>query len=246
MSKAYDWVEWSFLHDIMIKLGFRQDWVKLVMKCVTTVRYQIKVNRDITETIIPQRGLRQGDSLSPYLFLLCAEGFSAMLYEAERNGSLKGIKICREAPSVSHLLFANDSLVLLEANAENACVINSILDSYEACSGQVINKDKSSILFSKNTKPWQKEEVRNILHISEGFKGTYLGLPVYIGKERAKTFQYLKDKVWNKIEGWKEKLLSKAGKEILIKAAAQAIPVYSMACFDITKSVCDELSSMVS
>lgn len=125
-------------------------------------------------------------------------------------------------------------------------MINSILDSYEACSGQVINKDKSSILFSKNTKPWQKEEVRNILHISEGFKGTYLGLPVYIGKERAKTFQYLKDKVWNKIEGWKEKLLSKAGKEILIKAAAQAIPVYSMACFDITKSVCNELSSMVS
>lgn len=90
----------------MLKLGFEREWVNLVMKCVSTVKYQVKVNKDATEVIIPQRGLHQGDPLSPYLFLLCAEGFSALLYDAERNGSLKGIKLCREAPSVSHLLFA--------------------------------------------------------------------------------------------------------------------------------------------
>jgi hypothetical protein len=101
----------------------------------------------MTEMIIPQRGLRQGDPLSPYLFLLCAEGFSALLYEAERNGSIKAIKLCREAPSVSHLLFAHDSLLLLEANTSNAQAVSSILDKYEACLGQIINKDKSSILF---------------------------------------------------------------------------------------------------
>jgi hypothetical protein len=70
-------------------------------------------------------------------------------------------------------------------------------------------------------------------------------MPSYIGRAKSKDFHYIKDKVWNRIQGWKEKLLSKAGKEILIKAAAQAFPVYTMSCFDLTKSLCDDLSSMI-
>lgn len=246
MSKAYDRVEWSFLRDMMERLGFDREWIKLIMKCISTVKYQIKVNKDITDIIYPQRGLRQGDPLSPYLFLICAEGFSAMIHEAELNGSLKGIMICREAPCFSHLLFADDSLLLMEANANSAQAVNRILNTYEAFSGQMINKDKSSILFSKNTRPKQKEEMKNILHItSEGLTSKYLGVPSYVGKSKARAFEYVKDRMWKKIQGWKEKLLSKPGKEILIKAVAQAIPVYLMACFDLSKSVCEELSTMI-
>jgi hypothetical protein len=80
---------------------------------------------------------------------------------------------------------------------------------------------------------------------SEGRNERYLGLPVYVGQSRLKVFEYLKDRVWNKIQGWKEKMLSKAGKEILIKACAQAIPIFSMACFDITKGLCDQIRSMI-
>lgn len=88
--------------------------------------------------------------------------------------------------------------------------------------------------------------MKNILHItSEGLTSKYLGVPSYVGKSKARTFDYVKDRMWKKIQGWKEKLLSKPGKEILIKAVAQAIPVYSMACFDLTKSVCEELSTMI-
>lgn len=118
---------------------------------------------------------------------------------------------------------------LLEANEKNAQAVNDILEKYEVCSGQVINKDKSAILFSKNTNQRQKRQMMDIMGITEeGLKGRYLGLPAYVGKSKSKTFQYIKEKVWGKIQGWKEKLLSKAGKEILIKAAAQAIPVYTM------------------
>ena len=73
----------------------------------------------------------------------------------------------------------------------------------------------------------------------------YLGLPVYMGKSKEKTFNYLKDRVWKRIQGWKEKLLSKAGKEVLIKSVAQAIPSYAMSCFDLTKTLCDAISSMI-
>jgi hypothetical protein len=80
---------------------------------------------------------------------------------------------------------------------------------------------------------------------SEGRNEKYLGLPVYVGKSKTKVFQYLKDKVWKIIQGWKERMLSKAGKEILIKACAQAIPMFAMACFDITKGQCDQISAMI-
>ena len=126
MSKAYDRVEWNFLQDMMLKLGFNETWIQLVMNCVKTVTYQVRVNGELSEVIIPERGLRQGDPLSPYLFLICAEGFSSMLQEAEKRGSLKGIKICKNAPSVSHLLFADDSLLLIEADKESVQELNKI------------------------------------------------------------------------------------------------------------------------
>lgn len=82
---------------------FHERWVQLITKCVTTVSYKIKVNGLYTHRIFPQRGLRQGDPLSPYLFILCAEGLSALLQKAEHEGRIQGIKICRGAPSVNHI-----------------------------------------------------------------------------------------------------------------------------------------------
>jgi hypothetical protein len=151
MSKAYDRVEWDFLEKMMRRLGFDENWIRLIMECVSTVSYQIKVNGELTDRLKPKRGLRQGDPLSPYLFLICAEGLSALLQEAERDGRIAGVKVCHSAPSVSHLLFTDDSLVLIRANGGDAQHLQDILDLYERCSGQMINKVKSVVLFSRNT-----------------------------------------------------------------------------------------------
>ena len=152
MSKAYDRVEWSFLQAMMIKMGFCHEWTQLIMNCVMSVSYRVKVNGDIGKSFVPSRGLRQGDPLSPYLFLLCIEGFSALLSEAESAGRIKGMQVCQRAPSISHLLFADDSQLLVRANRENVEEVQRILTLYEQVSGQTINKTKSAVLFSANTR----------------------------------------------------------------------------------------------
>lgn len=136
MSKAYDRVEWHFLREMMLRLGFHRRWVDLIMKCVTSVKYRLRVNGVLSEEFIPERGLRQGDPRSPYLFLLCAEGFSSLLAKAEVEGKICGIRVCRDAPSVSHLLFADDSLILCRATEEEASNLRDLLQTYEECSGR--------------------------------------------------------------------------------------------------------------
>jgi hypothetical protein len=134
----------------------------------------------------------------------------------------------------------------MKATTQGAQKLQEVLALYEANSGQMINKDKSSAFFSKGTRARTKSAVLNVLGIPrESQNQRYLGLPVHLGPSKSKEFEYLKEKVWRSIQGWKERLLSKAGKKILIKAVAQAIPTYAMSCFDLTKKLCDEISSMI-
>uniref|UniRef100_A0A2N9I5I3 Reverse transcriptase domain-containing protein n=1 Tax=Fagus sylvatica TaxID=28930 RepID=A0A2N9I5I3_FAGSY len=165
MSKAYDRVEWDFLEAIMRKLGFDDQWVSVIMSCVRTVQYSVLLDGVPKGYIIPSRGIRQGDPLSPYLFLLCAEGLSALLRQASISGRLRGIQTSHGGPWVSHLFFADDSLFFSHA---------TIADS---------------------------ERFMDILNL--------------------------------------------AGREILIKAVAQAIPTYAMNCFKLPKTWCEEINSLI-
>jgi hypothetical protein len=176
MSKAYDRVEWDFVETMLRQLGFDDALVEILMRCVRSVKYRIKINGELTQVITPQRGLHQGDPLSPYLFLICAE-VSSLLHHAERNDLIQGIRICNGAPSVSHLLFADDSLILMKATSSNASCFSDVLELYEACFGQQINKEKSSIMFSKNTKVRVRGILKEILEVqSKTVNERYLGL----------------------------------------------------------------------
>ena len=121
------------------------------MSCVTTPSFSILMNGKSHCMIHPARGIRQGDPLSPYLFLLCAEGFTALLAKAELDGKITGVSICRGAPRVTNLLFADNSLLFHQATPREGEVAAEILQTYERASGQSINLEKSSVFFSNNT-----------------------------------------------------------------------------------------------
>ena len=118
MSKAYDKVEWAYMEKVLVQLGFHDRWVKLMMACITTALYSILINGEPHGHITPSRGLRQGDPLSPYLFLMCTEGLHGLIRSAANNGDIRGVSHCHNGPKLTHLLFVDDSLIFCRAKIE--------------------------------------------------------------------------------------------------------------------------------
>lgn len=242
MSKTYDRVEWVFLEKIMLKMGFAPAWIELISLCISSVRFSFNVNGYRCGDVKPSRGLRQGDPLSPYLFLLCAEGLSCMLPEAEVNHAITWLKVSRHGPTVSHLFFADDSLLFFRAKVNEVEVIQSILRCYECASGQTINFDKSIISFSPSTDPGMQEDVRKVFQVQFALcHRQYLGLPSFMPRNRTNTLSFIKDRIWRHIHGWKGKLFSVGGREVLLKSIVQAILCYTMNCFRLQKKLLQDI-----
>ncbi|KAK5833740.1 hypothetical protein PVK06_017594 [Gossypium arboreum] len=144
-SKAYDWVEWSFLEKVMIRMDFSRVWVKKIMNCVSTVRNKEKCNMNLTDIIIPEKGLRQGDPISPYLYLFCMDVFSRMLLKAQEDNNIKGIRASKYGPRTNHLFFADDALLFARNQRREVKAFKRILVNFTRMSGQSINLDKSMV-----------------------------------------------------------------------------------------------------
>ena len=136
--------------------------------------------------------------------------------------------LCRRSPSLTHLLFADDSLLFCRSNMEECQKVLDVLQIYEMSSGQQINKAKKTVFFSKSTKEDQRDVIKNMLGVTEiQHYEKYLGLPSLVGRNKKSSFNYIKERVWRKLQGWEKKLLSQVGREVLIKAVVQAIPTYT-------------------
>lgn len=115
---------------MMVALGFNSHWVKLVMTCVTTVSYKIKFNGSMGESFTPKRGIRQGDPISPYLFILAVEGLSTLIHEAITRGRLSEIELTRNCPTLSHLMFVDEVMILTKVVEANVYELQRILNCY--------------------------------------------------------------------------------------------------------------------
>ncbi|XP_019158886.1 PREDICTED: uncharacterized protein LOC109155714 [Ipomoea nil] len=246
MAKAYDRMEWRFVKRMLLGLGFDARWVDLIMLCVRTVRYRVLVNGRPSEEIFPTMGLRQGDPLSPYLFIICAEGLSLLLQDAQTKGRIHGCRVARGAPPISHLFFADGSLLFFKANMQETTEVKRCLEVYEQFSGQSVNYHKSNICFNRNTALLDRDAIAMGLGVeqAEDF-GKYLGLPSVVYRNRKVVFSYVEQKLRQRFGSWNNRLLSMAGKEVLLKSVAQAMPTYTMSIFLLPVSLCASLERLM-
>ncbi|KAL9680564.1 hypothetical protein QQ045_018445 [Rhodiola kirilowii] len=246
MSKAYDRIVWCFLEKMMLALGFDIRWVEKVMLCVQSVSYRVRINDHISDSIYPGRGLRQGDLISPYLFLLCAEWLNYAVGEYQELGLLQGVKICRGAPEVTHLMFVDECMLFFKADKNSLKWTRDILRRYEEISGQKVNYAKSEAVCSKNVTEECRKRLPEELKVSVvGRHSSYMGLPLAFNNKKAELFRSIEERTVKRINDWKHKLLSGAGREVLIKSVLQAIPTYAMSCFKLPTLLCRKLASNI-
>ena len=163
--------------------------------------------------------------------------------KAEENGDIRGVSSCRSAPKLTHLLFANDSLIFCRAKINECEKLLEILATYERAYGQQINRDKTTLCFSKSTSQQMQTSIQEALGVPVVKQyEKYLGLPSFIGRKKKESFNNIKQRVWKKLQGWEGKLTRR---EILIEAVAQALPTYTMSCFKLPVGLCHEIEALI-
>ncbi|XP_026400051.1 uncharacterized protein LOC113295938 [Papaver somniferum] len=169
MSKAFDRLEWKFLMNVLKKFGFSEKFCQLIHQCISTTQIEIMVNGSPSPSFKPTRGIRQGDPLSPYLFILAMEAFSRNMNHYEVTKQLTSMKILRSAPKINHLLFADDCLLFCKANLDQTRKLLQLIEDFSFCSGQLINFHKSAIYFTKNMSPSSFQTVSGFLQVSSPY-----------------------------------------------------------------------------
>ncbi|KAA3467043.1 reverse transcriptase [Gossypium australe] len=217
------------------------------MRCVRSIRYMVKCNLMLSDIIIRERGLRQGDPLSPYFFFKCMEVLSPMLIQAQNANTIKGIRASQNGLSINHLFFADDAILFVRNKKSEVDEFMKILMEFEKISSQSINLDKSMVYFSPNTPVSQRHYFGSLLKMKVVDKlDNYLGLPLIVGKKKSTVFKSISNRISSRMNSWSKRLLSYGGKEVFIKSVLQSIPTYAFSVFLAPKGVIEELHSKIS
>lgn len=246
VSKAYDMLECNFIQFVLEKMGFHQTWIHWMMQCIKTVSYSFLINNVVSGKVLPQRGIRQGDPLSPYIFILYGEVLSGLCRKAQSDGTLAGIRVAENSPRINHLLFADDTMIFTYSNAHCCTALSSIVHKYELVSGQKTNPEKYSITFSSKTPPEVKIQVKTLLGIDkESGVGKYLGLQEHFGRKKRDLFASIVDKIKQRSISWTTRFLSTAGKATMLQAVLSSVPTFAMSAFQLPVSLCKKIQSVL-
>jgi len=225
-EKTYDSVDWKFLYYMLGRLGFNCKWVKWVKVCMESATISVLVNGSPTEEFKPKRGLRQGDPLAPFLFLIVAEGLAGLVREAKRVGLFKGVEVGSQGAHVDLLQFADDTIFFCEPSYHNILVAKAILRSFEVVSGLRVYFHKSVVgsvgISQLDVLVFVK--CLNCRQMELPFK--YLGMLIGGNPTRIEFWNPVVDKIKTRLSRWRGKMLSLAGRTCLIKSVISALPLF--------------------
>jgi hypothetical protein len=227
-EKAYDSVDWGFLEYMLHRFGFCYTWIKWMRSCVFAGNLSILVNGSLTKEFNIHRGLKQGDPLAPFLFLLVAEEFGDIMRKAMEINLFKGFSVGRDGMIISHLQYADDTLCLGEVTVQNIWTIKSILRGFHMASGLKVNFWKSSLM-GVNVSEEFMELACDFLNCRRGqipFK--YLGLPVGANPKRISTWEPLIEYLKKRLTSWGKKHISLSGRIVMINSVLNSIPIFFM------------------
>lgn len=214
------------------------------MCCTTSSSLALKWNSEKLEGFAPKRGLRQGDPMSPYLFLLCMEKLALVIQSKVECNQWLPIRISNNGPAISHLFFADDCLLFTKAKLSQVKLVQEVLDC--KASGMKVNILKSRLLPSKNIPRAKVDKFEGIVNFKHTFSiGKYLGFPLLSGRVTCADFSFIIDKVNSRLAGWKGRLLSRSGRVTLAKSVLNSMPIYTMHNLLMPSNICDKLDSTI-
>ncbi|KAL6339823.1 hypothetical protein AAG906_034911 [Vitis piasezkii] len=246
IEKAYDSISWDFLMKILRKLGFGSRWMEWIWWCISTAKFSVLVNGVPAGFFSSTKGLRQGDPLSPYLFVLGMEVLSALLRRAAAGGFFSGCRFWgrgRMELNISHLLFADDTIIFCEARKENMTYLSWILAWFEAASGLRINLAKSELIPVGEVEEIEEMAVELGCRVGS-LPNVYLGLPLGVPHKASSMWDGVEEKMRRRLALWKRQYISKGGRVTLIKSTLASMPIYQLSLFRMPKMVARRLEKL--
>ena len=212
---------------MLIRAKLPADLIDLIMSCISTISTSILMNGVALDPIYPSRGIRQGDPLSPYLFIMCMDFLGQLIQEKCEAKLWQPVKASRSGPSFSLLFFVDDLVLFGRVDRRSCAVIRDVLDEFCSTSGQSVSITKSRVYFSPNVDRDTRALLCDILGFASTLSlGKYLGFPIKHPGATTQEFNFILDRVKQKLPGWKANMLSLAGRAVLIQASSSTIPSY--------------------
>ncbi|XP_071695782.1 uncharacterized protein [Rutidosis leptorrhynchoides] len=242
-EKAFDCIEWDFLFKTMHFMGFGPKWIGFIRACLWSSSISVLINGSPTKEFSPERGIRQGDPISPFLFIIVAEGLNILVKRALANGHLQGLKIGHDNLNITHLQYADDTIFFGEWNKRNAKYISKLLKCFENISGLKVNFRKSK-LYGIGTSTTETEQMACYMNCSAGHTPfSYLGLPIGVPTSHASSWQPIVEKFDKRLSDWAAKSISFGGRLTTIKSILSSIPLYYFSLFHAPSAILKILES---